>query len=108
MFEKHFASFGAGVLLAVCVVGTAVSAPAQGSQQGKDSKAAPQPAASGPAKKILTNRQQPRMQAAMDELAAAMQDRAQNDPRFKAYMDAVSKRNHDVEEFVKTQKGGKQ
>jgi hypothetical protein len=49
----------------------------------------------------LSNRQ-----AAREELAAAVAQRAQNDPQFKRYVEAVAEHNKRVKEFVESKKGG--
>jgi hypothetical protein len=43
---------------------------------------------------------------ARNELAAAVAARAQNDPQFRLYIDAVNAHNAAVQQFVNSRKGG--
>jgi hypothetical protein len=56
--------------------------------------------------KILKNPNIERRQAAMDQLAASVDARTQNDPQFKKYVQSVIKYNNDVDASVKAKKGG--
>jgi len=48
----------------------------------------------------------PNRQAAITQIRAAAAARAQNDPAFKAYLDALKNHDQQVKAFVQARKGG--
>jgi hypothetical protein len=94
-------SFCTGILLAASILCSAASAqnPKSKSKPNQDAQTSTKP---------LKNPNQPRRQAAMDELAMATYERMKVDPRFRDYVSYVNKNNADTAEFVKARKGGGQ
>jgi hypothetical protein len=82
-----------GLLLTACFCWSGWMAFAQGKTDGNQ--------------KPKDNPHRDRVAAAEQELAAAIAERAKTDPQFKAYVDKVDKHKKDVDEFVKSKKGGK-
>ena len=91
---------------AVILLTAALCCAASGFAQKAAAKPNAKQPAHAPAVRQLKNLNQQRRQAAMDELAAAIEARMKVDPNYRAYIKAVDQHNKNAEAFAKAHKGG--
>lgn len=101
MLREIRLAFCAGFLL-FAALGCAASAFAQKAGANPNAKQTAHP----PVVRQVKNLSQQRRQAAMNELAAAIEARMKVDPQYRAYIKAVDQHNKNADAFAKAHKGG--
>jgi apolipoprotein N-acyltransferase len=100
MRKKNQLILSIGILLAagLCYSSSAFAQKAEAKSTAKTAQA--------PVVRQLKNLNQPRRQAAMDELAASIEARMKTQPQYRAYIKSVDQHNKNAEAWAKAHKGG--